>query len=77
MKKGRRIKQGQIVGTVGMTGLATGPHLHYQMWKNGRFVDAMKIKLPKSKQLAKSELSQLKEAFKELRAERERLQNEP
>ena len=75
VKKGRRIKQGQILGTVGMTGLATGPHLHYQMWKNGRFVDAMKIKLPKSKQLAKSEISQLKQAFKDLRAEREKLQN--
>lgn len=46
VRKGQRVRQGQTVGRVGATGLATGPHLHYQMWQRGRLVDAMKVKLP-------------------------------
>jgi len=46
VKRGERVRQGQIVGEVGQTGLATGPHLHYQMWKDGRYVDPMNIDLP-------------------------------
>ncbi len=46
VRRGQTVQQGQLVGKVGSTGMSTGPHLHYQMWKNGRFVDAMKIKLP-------------------------------
>lgn len=42
VRKGDHVSQGQTVGRVGATGLATGPHLHFQMWKNGRFVDPMK-----------------------------------
>jgi murein DD-endopeptidase MepM/ murein hydrolase activator NlpD len=60
VKKGQKIKQGRVIGKVGTTGLSTGPHLHYQMWKNGRFVDAMKVKLPKSKRLSKSEMGAFK-----------------
>jgi len=60
VKKGQRIKQGQIIGKVGTTGMSTGPHLHYQMWKNGRFVDAMKVKLPKSKRLPSSQMASFK-----------------
>ncbi len=48
MKRGTRVRQGQIIGYVGSTGLATGPHLCYRFWKNGAQVDALKVELPPS-----------------------------
>ena len=48
VRQGRRIQQGQTIGYVGSTGLSTGPHLCYRLWKNGRQVDALKVKLPLS-----------------------------
>lgn len=41
IKKGVRVKQGQVIGYVGSTGLSTGPHLHYELIKNGKHVDAL------------------------------------
>lgn len=46
IRSGIRVKRGQVIGTVGSTGRATGPHLHYAFYDNGRYVDPMKIKLP-------------------------------
>ena len=43
---GTRVHQGDVIGYVGMTGLATGPHLHYELWKGGRPVDPLAIDLP-------------------------------
>lgn len=48
IKPGTRVKQGQIIGYVGSTGLATGPHLCYRFWLNGRQVDALRVNLPPS-----------------------------
>lgn len=48
ISKGVRVQQGQVIGYVGSTGLATGPHLCYRFWKNGKQVDALKQKLPPS-----------------------------
>ena len=48
IKAGTRVRQGQTIGYVGSTGLATGPHLCYRFWKNGVQVDALKIELPPS-----------------------------
>ncbi len=45
---GTRVRQGQTIGYVGSTGLATGPHLCYRFWKNGVQVDALKVELPPS-----------------------------
>lgn len=46
VRRGQRVNQGQVIGLVGSTGLATGPHVCYRFWKNGRQVDALKLKLP-------------------------------
>lgn len=46
LKKGSRIKRGQVIGNVGMTGLASGPHLHFSLYQNGKYVDPLKTKLP-------------------------------
>lgn len=48
VKKGQSVKQGDIIGKVGSTGLATGPHVCYRFWKDGKQVDALKLKLPNS-----------------------------
>ena len=48
VKRGQRVTQGQVIGKVGSTGLATGPHVCYRFWKNGKQVDALKLKLPNS-----------------------------
>lgn len=48
VKRGQRVTQGQIIGKVGSTGLATGPHVCYRFWKNGAQVDALRLNLPTS-----------------------------
>lgn len=48
VRRGQSVKQGDIIGKVGSTGLATGPHVCYRFWKNGTQVDALKLKLPNS-----------------------------
>lgn len=61
LKKGSKVKQGQIIGYVGQTGLATGPHLHYEVRINGKYKDPLKVKLPKANPLPKK----YRVAFKE------------
>jgi murein DD-endopeptidase MepM/ murein hydrolase activator NlpD len=51
MDAGKKVRQGQVIGYVGSTGLSTGAHLHYEILINGRFVDPMKIKLPRGRVL--------------------------
>ena len=51
MDEGKRIRQGQVIGFVGSTGLSTGSHVHYEIRINGRFVDPMRIKLPRGREL--------------------------
>ncbi len=48
LRKGVKVTQGQVIGYVGSTGLATGPHLCYRFWKHGIQVDALRVQLPPS-----------------------------
>lgn len=54
VRKGQYVKQGDIIGWVGMTGNTGGPHVCYRFWKNGKQVDPFKQKLPSAKPLEKS-----------------------
>ena len=68
MAEGKKVRQGQVIGYVGSTGLSTGAHLHYEILINGRFVDPMKVRLPRGRVLEGALLAGFDQ-------ERERLDN--
>ena len=51
IKDGVRVRQGQVIGYLGNSGLATGPHLHYEVLINDNFVDPLAVKVPRSRDL--------------------------
>ena len=68
MDVGKKVRQGQVIGYVGSTGLSTGAHLHYEILVNGRFVDPMRIRLPRGRVLEGTLLASFEQ-------ERDRLDN--
>lgn len=63
IRAGQRVRQGQVIGYVGSTGLATGPHVCFRFWKNGRQINHLRLRFPPPKPLPEAEL----ESFKPLR----------
>jgi len=61
MEEGKKVRQGQVIGFVGSTGLSTGAHLHYEIMINGRFVDPMKIRLPRGRVLEGTVLTEFEQ----------------
>ncbi len=69
LKVGQAVKQGQIIGYVGKTGRATGPHLHYEFHLNGKYQNPLTVKLPKTMPLAQQYLQDFKQKSAPLLAE--------
>ena len=69
VRAGTRVRQGEVIGYVGQTGWATGPHLCYRFWKNGVQVDALKIELPPAQPVKENQLALFKLRSDSVKAE--------
>ena len=73
IRSGVRVNQGDVIGFVGSTGLATGPHVCYRFWKNGKQVDPYKQKLPKAEPIKKANLITYKKIKEDVIAQLENI----
>ena len=71
IRTGKQVEQGQVIGYVGSTGLATGPHLHYEFRVRGVHRDPLKVKFPRAKRLAEQYMTDFQEKAKPLLAKLE------
>lgn len=63
VKKGQKVSQGEIIGKVGSTGFSTGPHLHFEMVKNGTKINPMTIEIPSDKGVAAEKMEEFKNSI--------------
>jgi murein DD-endopeptidase MepM/ murein hydrolase activator NlpD len=75
VKHGQQVIQGQTIGLVGSTGLATGPHVCYRFWKNGIQVDALRLKLPNGNPMEGSEKEKFQKQIEPLKKELDSVAN--
>jgi len=68
IRRGVKVAQGQVIGYVGTTGLSTGPHLHYEVYKNGKVINPASMELPTGSSLRGTELVRFKEQVKKFRS---------
>ena len=75
VRKGQRVTQGAIIGRVGSTGLATGPHVCYRFWKNGVQVDALRLNLPTGEAMTGNDKIKFSNQIKPLKIELDSIGN--
>jgi murein DD-endopeptidase MepM/ murein hydrolase activator NlpD len=75
VRRGQRVTHGSVIGRVGSTGLATGPHVCYRFWKNGVQVDALRLKLPNSQPMESKNLPRFKLQIEPLKWELDSVAN--